>query len=66
MVIRMYRIFLVEDDKNLAELIENQLMSFGNDVRNVSDFRNVMEEFQEYDPHLVLMDIGLPHLNGFH
>ena len=63
MVIRMYRIFLVEDDKNLAELIENQLMSFGNDVRNVSDFRNVMEEFQEYDPHLVLMDIGLPHLN---
>ena len=62
----MYRIFLVEDDKNLAELIENQLMSFGNDLRNVSDFRNVMEEFLEYDPHLVLMDIGLPHLNGFH
>ena len=65
-MIRMYRIFLVEDDKNLAELIENQLMSFGNDLRTVSDFRNVMEEFLEYDPHLVLMDIGLPHLNGFH
>ena len=31
----MYRIFIVEDDKNLAELIENQLMSFGNDVRTV-------------------------------
>ena len=65
-MIRMYRIFLVEDDKNLAELIENQLTGFGNDVRIVSNFRNVMEEFQEYDPHLVLMDIGLPYLNGFH
>ena len=61
----MYRIFIVEDDKNLAELIENQLMGFGNDVRTVSNFRNVMEEFQDYDPHLVLMDIGLPYLNGF-
>lgn len=29
----MYRIFIVEDDKNLAELIENQLTGFGNDVR---------------------------------
>ena len=62
----MYRIFIVEDDKNLAELIENQLTGFGNDVRTVSNFRNVMEEFQDYDPHLVLMDIGLPYLNGFH
>lgn len=46
----MYRIFIVEDDKNLAELIENQLTGFGNDVRTVSNFRNVMEEFQDYDP----------------
>ena len=60
----MYRIFIVEDDKNLAELIENQLMSFGNDVRTVSNFRNVIEEFQDYDPHLVLMDIGLLFLSS--
>lgn len=61
----MYRIFLVEDDEALAGLIESQLRSFGDDVRRVQDFYNVIEEFQEYDPHLVLMDIGLPYLNGF-
>lgn len=62
---RMYRIFLVEDDGALAEMIERQLRSFGDDVQRVQDFYKVVEEFQEYDPHLVLMDIGLPYLNGF-
>lgn len=62
---RMYRIFLVEDDDALAEMIERQLRSFGDDVQRVQDFYKVVEEFQEYDPHLVLMDIGLPYLNGF-
>lgn len=61
----MYRIFLVEDDDALAGMIEKQLRSFGDDVQRVQDFYNVTEEFRDYDPHLVLMDIGLPYLNGF-
>lgn len=61
----MYRIFLVEDDDALAALIENQLRSFGDDVQRVQDFYNVADEILNYDPHLVLMDIGLPYLNGF-
>ncbi|MEG0457665.1 MAG: response regulator transcription factor, partial [Oscillospiraceae bacterium] len=30
------------------------------------DFSNVIKEFVEFEPHLVLMDITLPFFNGFH
>ena len=39
---------------------------WGNDAQYVQDFKNVLETFAEYDPHLVLMDITLPFYNGYH
>lgn len=36
------------------------------DARCVQNFRNVLAEFSEYDPHLVLLDISLPFFNGYH
>ena len=32
----------------------------------MQDFQNVLTEFTDYDPHLVLMDITLPFYNGYH
>ena len=32
----------------------------------VSDFMKVMEEISEYDPHLIIMDITLPYMGGYH
>lgn len=32
----------------------------------VQKFDAVMSEFASFDPHLVLMDIGLPFYNGYH
>ena len=62
----MYRIFIVEDDRTIAELVKNHLQTWGYEVRCAENFQNVMEEFQQADPQLVLMDIGLPFYNGFH
>lgn len=62
----MYRILLVEDDFALASAIEKTLSDYGNEVRTVSDFRHVTEEFIEYQPQLVLLDIMLPYYNGYH
>jgi len=62
----MYRIFLVEDDKGIADAIELCACSWDMEVRTVNDFRNVMSEFADYDPHLVLMDISLPYMGGYH
>ena len=32
----------------------------------VQNFRNVLADFADYDPHLVLLDIALPFFNGYH
>lgn len=35
-------------------------------VKCVQNFRNIMAEFSEFDPHLILLDISLPFFNGYH
>ena len=61
-----YRVFIVEDDPGIAEAIKQQASSWGLDARIASDLRDVMGEFAQYQPHLVLMDITLPFFNGYH
>ena len=61
-----YRVLIVEDDRGIAEAIREQAAMWELDARCVRDFRQVMEEFSEFDPHLVLLDISLPFFNGYH
>jgi two-component system response regulator protein BraR/BceR len=62
----MYRILIVEDDRGIAQAIQQQAQMWELDARCVQNFRNVLAEFSEYDPHLVLLDISLPFFNGYH
>lgn len=62
----MYKILLVEDDSALAVAIEKTLGEYGNETKTVTDFRNVTDDFLQYEPQLVLLDIKLPYYNGFH
>lgn len=62
----MYRILIVEDDEGIAAGLCRELALWGYTARAVGDFRCVMEEFSAFDPHLVLMDIGLPFFNGYY
>ena len=62
----MYRILIVEDDKGIADAIKTQAEMWDLQVRCAQNFRNVMEEFSAFDPHLVLLDITLPFFNGYH
>ena len=62
----MYRILLVEDDPKLAVAMKSQIENWGNEVALVRNFRDIMPEFHEYDPQLVLLDIMLPFFNGYH
>lgn len=62
----MYRILIVEDDPGIAKAVAVSLQKWELDARCVTDFRNVMAEFAQYDPHLVLLDISLPFFNGYH
>lgn len=62
----MYRILIVEDDEIIAGAIAKHLTSWGYQARCADDFANVMPVFVEFDPQLVLLDITLPCLNGYH
>ena len=62
----MYRLLIVEDDKRIAEAIKNQAEMWELQVHCIENFRNVMTEFAEFDPHIILLDIALPFFNGYH
>jgi len=62
----MYKIFIVEDDKGIADGIASCLGNWGMEGRTVSDFMKVLDEVNEYEPHLIIMDITLPYMGGYH
>lgn len=61
-----YKILLIEDDGVICQEIHNYLVSWGYEVKTIKDFNHVIEEFEEFLPHLVLLDITLPFYNGFY
>lgn len=62
----MYRILLVEDDPVIAQKTAQFLQSWNYEVVLIEDFHTVMDTFFQCNPDLVLMDITLPVLNGYH
>lgn len=62
----MYRILIVEDDRGIAEAIKNLVNMWDLQAICARNFRNLMADFAEYDPHLVLLDIVLPFFNGYY
>ncbi len=62
----MYRLLIIEDDTGIAEAIKAQAELWDLTVCCVQNFRNVMAEFAKFNPHIVLLDIGLPFFNGYH
>lgn len=62
----MHRLFVVEDDRGIAEAIKTQGEMWDYEVVLAVDFRDVMAEFAVAAPQLVLLDIALPYFNGYH
>lgn len=62
----MHKILLVEDDEVIRQQVKKMLEQWGYEVVLVEDFMEVLSIFIKVEPHLVLMDIGLPLFNGYH
>ena len=60
----MYRLFIVEDDPGIANAVAAQAQAWNLQTHIVQDFSNVMHEFAEFSPHIVLLDIMLPEEDG--
>lgn len=62
----MYKVFLAEDDDGIANAIIKRLADWEFTVLRAENYREVLAEFLEFDPHIVLLDISLPFYDGFH
>ena len=62
----MYKILIVEDERIIANAIEQHLSKWGFEVKQVTDFDRVLEEFAAFSPELVILDILLPYYNGYY
>lgn len=61
-----YKIMIIEDDKDISELLCMHLKKFGFSVYKCTDFSKITDEFETVNPHLVLLDINLPSYDGFY
>ena len=62
----MHKILIVEDDMVIAKAIEKHIETWDCQARCAVDFKDIMAEFHDFEPDLVLLDIGLPFFNGYY
>ncbi|WP_138494238.1 response regulator transcription factor [Paenibacillus pinistramenti] len=62
----MFTLLLIEDDQTLFQEIRERLTQWSYEVHGIRDFSQVLQEFTEIKPDLVLIDIQLPKFDGFH
>jgi PAS domain S-box-containing protein len=59
------RILVVDDNIDAARSLEMLLRSLGHETRVVHDGADALRAVPEYRPHIVLLDIGMPGLDGY-
>ncbi len=62
---RRGRVLVVEDEPDVAELIRYNLVKEGWDVLTASSGAEALKRVRESRPDVVLLDIMVPHLNGW-
>lgn len=62
----VYKIMIIEDDITIAKTIKEHLSKWDYDAIYVTDFRDIIRQFIQFQPHLVLIDVILPFFDGFH
>ena len=60
----MYRIMVVDDEQNLRLLYEKALRKDGYEVVLAASGEEALELFRKGEPHLVILDIKMPGLDG--
>jgi CheY-like chemotaxis protein len=60
-----YRILIADDNGDAVESMGMMLRLMGNEVRTVRDGAQAVEEAAAFRPDMVLLDIGMPRMNGY-
>ena len=59
------RVLVVDDNRDSADMLEALLTMFGHDVHTAYDGPSALAAATKYGPDVVLLDIGLPGMNGY-
>jgi signal transduction histidine kinase/ActR/RegA family two-component response regulator len=62
---RHWRILVVDDNEDAADSLATFLHLVGNEVRTAHDGMEAVESAAAFGPDVVLLDLGLPKLNGY-
>jgi PAS domain S-box-containing protein len=60
-----YRVLVVDDNRDAAASLAMLLALGGHDARTAHDGIEALEFADAFRPHVILLDIGLPKLNGY-
>ena len=60
-----HRILVADDNADAADSLTILLSTIGNDVHTARDGQEAVEAAQMFEPQVVLLDIGMPRLNGY-
>jgi DNA-binding response OmpR family regulator len=58
------RVLVVEDDEAIADVLRRSLRAEGHEVRSATDGVEALRATEEFTPDLVILDLGLPRLDG--
>jgi two-component system, OmpR family, response regulator MprA len=58
------RVLVVEDDEEIAQVLQRSLRLEGYDVRIAGDGETALDAAGAYNPDLVVLDLGMPRLDG--
>jgi two-component system, OmpR family, response regulator MprA len=61
---RAARVLVVEDDDEIAQVLQRSLRLEGYEVRIAADGEQALSVHAEYVPDVVILDLGLPKLDG--
>jgi DNA-binding response OmpR family regulator len=61
---RPVRVLVVEDDKEIAQVLQRSLRMEGYEVRLSDDGAQALDEIQAFVPDLIVLDLGLPGMDG--
>jgi DNA-binding response OmpR family regulator len=59
------RVLIVEDDDDLRDLVRTVVEREGMETIQAADGRDGLRKFYEHRPSIVILDIGLPRMNGW-
>jgi DNA-binding response OmpR family regulator len=58
------RVLVVEDDEEIAQVLQRSLRLEGYEVRVAADGEAALDQSAAFNPDLVILDLGLPKLDG--